>query len=1352
MRIKLGKGLQLAFLSIIAIVLAQPSYAAAPSSGLGCEPPQDYVNSINFLCNNTRSALARAASNGVSCSNGNAFWDTAQVETIDRSNGTKTLRCVMITCTGAKSSISSVNFWGPQCETPPTESGDGPQAGNKSNKGKNSLGCKGSIIQVDNHVLGEMIPVVDAPFELSYFTNRTWGRIADYSLEVPLTADSVAGLSSIQVEIKNSLGQVVKNTNFTPVPNLTDIFTWDGLNSLGQPALGTEKFDVKVTINSDMGSNFTVSSVYLGNFKAKNIGLGGWVPSIYHYYDVKSQVIYRGDGSTRPVVGKTLPTGNIQVAEEDGSVVYEFKSTGEHLNTRLALTGAVIYTFNYNSQNKLASITEPGNLITSFNYNGNGQFISIASPHNKVTSTVVDTNGNLTLVTNPIGDRHVMQYLDAQGLLTSFKNPTNLLSEFTYDVEGNLLIDRNSGCALSELSSPDLGNPSTHTLTTKLGRVVKVENAAVGDTQSRTVTYPSGLKTLLTESPNSLKYNDGFVDYNTEWVDDPRFGNQSRFIISESGDPTGAARTTNYNQQIVLQNNSDPFSIQSMSHVLQTGFNVLNVLYDGTIKTFQITTGMGRASQIKINELQNPVEIRQGLLDPVQITYTSENQVSKISQSTREQNFNYTNGLLTSFTNSIGQTTSYEYDGANRLVAQTLPDLRIIRFTYDGSGHITSVTPPTRPAHLFGYGSNDLLASYTAPSLLTLPNTTTQYTYNPDQQLTKITHPDNSFVEYSYGTTSDLVTGVHTSNGDYSQIEYDISGRLISIRTPNNVLDQMTYQAATLKLQTSQINQVNATIGYEKFYDPVTGLLISDRAQINSQNYDISYTYDRDEYLTQAGVMSLNYTLPTGLLTKSQMQSTAEDYLYNSLGEFTNINVTNQNASPIYNLSVERDSLGRIVAKHEGLIKTKKLNGHGYLCSDSDYQDDFSSDGDDAQDLKNSDFKRHKHRNDKKLQTTKYRYIYDSAGRLAQVIRKKAVLTKYTYDDNNNRIAVYRKGKRTTATYDAQDRLLTYGIDRYEYTPRGDLKFKINSLTKEKTEYTYDVFGNLLSVKLPYKNKLIKNNKNHANQGTTLISYIVDSQNRRVARLVDGTLTNLYVYNDLNQIIADINSSGSVRRYIYATKPNIPDFYTQDGKNYKIISDQIGSVRAVIDTQTNDVIYKMSHDEFGRVLRDSNPGYLPFGFAGGLYDHATGLVRFGARDYDPEVGRWTAKDPILFEGGDANLYGYILSDPINGIDSDGLDARVDAGGGGGVAIDLGPSLGAGVSAAIGAGIGACMSSEHKKNKRPSTEEKHQRGRARENRDQGGEKGDLNRRWPSKRPKWYPPKGPYPPKNISYDGK
>jgi RHS repeat-associated protein len=83
------------------------------------------------------------------------------------------------------------------------------------------------------------------------------------------------------------------------------------------------------------------------------------------------------------------------------------------------------------------------------------------------------------------------------------------------------------------------------------------------------------------------------------------------------------------------------------------------------------------------------------------------------------------------------------------------------------------------------------------------------------------------------------------------------------------------------------------------------------------------------------------------------------------------------------------------------------------------------------------------------------------------------------------------------------------------------------------------------------------------------------------------------------------------------------------------------------------VAERVDYDEFGSPLSDSAPGFQPFGFAGGLRDLDTGLVRFGARDYDSAVGRWTNKDPILFRGG-LQLYGYCGSDPVNCIDPYGL--------------------------------------------------------------------------------------------------
>ncbi len=131
-------------------------------------------------------------------------------------------------------------------------------------------------------------------------------------------------------------------------------------------------------------------------------------------------------------------------------------------------------------------------------------------------------------------------------------------------------------------------------------------------------------------------------------------------------------------------------------------------------------------------------------------------------------------------------------------------------------------------------------------------------------------------------------------------------------------------------------------------------------------------------------------------------------------------------------------------------------------------------------------------------------------------------------------------------------------------------------------------------------------------------------------------------------------ANGTLRsRNIYATQGHSHDCILRSGTNYFFAKDHLGSIKAVINIDSGTAEQIIHYDEFGRVLSDSNPGFQPFGFAGGHYDHQTGLVRFGARDYDAEIGRWLSKDPILFAGGDTNLYGYVLNDPVNLIDPEG---------------------------------------------------------------------------------------------------
>jgi RHS repeat-associated protein len=270
--------------------------------------------------------------------------------------------------------------------------------------------------------------------------------------------------------------------------------------------------------------------------------------------------------------------------------------------------------------------------------------------------------------------------------------------------------------------------------------------------------------------------------------------------------------------------------------------------------------------------------------------------------------------------------------------------------------------------------------------------------------------------------------------------------------------------------------------------------------------------------------------------------------------------------------------------------------------------------------------------------TTTYGYAYDLAGRLAQVSVNGAVARSYAYDANGNRLSVTDAATGTTSgVYDAQDRLLSYGAATYTYSAAGDLTSKTDP--SGTTTYAYDALGNLIQVDLP---------------DGRVVTYVIDGQNRRVGKRVNGSLVQGFLYQDQLEPVAELDGSGAVvARFVYGSRPNVPDYVVKGGATYRILSDHLGSPRLVVDASTGAVAQRIDYDEFGRVTLDTSPGFQPFGFAGGIDDRDAGLVRFGARDYDAASGRWTAKDPLRFGSDDSNLLAYAYGDPINFLDPTG---------------------------------------------------------------------------------------------------
>jgi RHS repeat-associated protein len=174
----------------------------------------------------------------------------------------------------------------------------------------------------------------------------------------------------------------------------------------------------------------------------------------------------------------------------------------------------------------------------------------------------------------------------------------------------------------------------------------------------------------------------------------------------------------------------------------------------------------------------------------------------------------------------------------------------------------------------------------------------------------------------------------------------------------------------------------------------------------------------------------------------------------------------------------------------------------------------------------------------------------------------------------------------------------------------------------------------------------------------TLIEYIHDPLGRRIAKKVDGEIVEKYLWDGLTRLLAVYDGNDALlMRFEYAVG-RMPISMVSAGATYYLAYDQVGSLKAVFSS-TKTLVKQVDYDTFGNVIGDTNPTFsVPFGFAGGLHDRDTGLVRFGFRDYDPDIGRWTAKDPIGFAGGDTDLYGYCLNDPVNWIDPNGLSYLV----------------------------------------------------------------------------------------------
>lgn len=553
---------------------------------------------------------------------------------------------------------------------------------------------------------------------------------------------------------------------------------------------------------------------------------------------------------------------------------------------------------------------------------------------------------------------------------------------------------------------------------------------------------------------------------------------------------------------------------------------------------------------------------------------------------------------------SSARTTTFAYDSFGNLASVTDPLQRVIGFTYDANGRPLQKVLPDGQAIAVGYDPNGNATALTPPG-----RPAHAFGYTSLDLPASYTPPDvsigNTTTSYSYNLDHQ-VSEVTRPDGLKIDPAYDSAGRIGTITIPTGQLgfgyDPKTGNLATISAP-SGVALSDTFDGLlptgETWAGPVAGSMteVYDRGfQLTSQSLNgtaLTFQRDGDGLLTQAGSLAVQRDSTTGLVTGSSLGTVTDTIGYDGFGQVASYSAS-AGSTPIFSVQFTRDNLGRITQRTETIGGT----------------------------------------------TDTYAYSYDQRGRLVQVQKDGTTISAYTYDANGNRLSFTGPAGTVAGTYDAQDRMTAYRTTTYAYTANGELQSATTG--GQTTTDQYDVLGNLLGVTLP---------------NGTRISYVVDGKNRRVGKKVNGTLAQGFLYQDGLRPLAELDGSGNlVSRFVYGPQTDVPDYLVKGGNTYRIVADPRGSPRLVVNVATGQVVQRLDYDEFGNVLQDTNPGFQPFGFAGGLYDRDTGLVRAGARDFDSRSGRWTTRDPLTFNAGDTNLYAYVQNDPIDLVDPDGLAA------------------------------------------------------------------------------------------------
>lgn len=510
--------------------------------------------------------------------------------------------------------------------------------------------------------------------------------------------------------------------------------------------------------------------------------------------------------------------------------------------------------------------------------------------------------------------------------------------------------------------------------------------------------------------------------------------------------------------------------------------------------------------------------------------------------------------------------------------------------------------------------------------------------------------------QYEYDIQNNLIKTTDAL-GNIAQIFYDSAGRKLKMIDPD--MGTWTYEYDLLGNLIKQTDAKGQVLGFS--YDVLNRLI--QKAQLNPLSLVLS-TYQYDD-------SSKQYC--TGRLSKVTDQSGSTEFFYDKLGR--EIKSIKSIEGIAYSVEREYDVLDRLtkLTYPDGEAITYAYDANsGSLesvrstLSAIRYVEDITYNA--KGQIKNIQYGN----------GTRTQYTYGQDLRLSQILTQNAqnnVLQSlnYVFDKNGNITTLIDniRSNIRTYTYDDLDRLTRadnspspqggYTTFSYQYNAIGNMTYKSDvgvmsygqgvgphALTSAGGyTYQYDANGNMTAGKNKTLSYDAENRLTQANVLGVLTSFIYDGDGGRVKKTT-GSNSTTYIGS-----LFEKDSDGKIRKHIFAGSNRVAT-NESTGNTYYYHSDHLGSSNVMTDQNSQQAQY-CEYTPYGTLARNQGTDVARHKFTGKELDN-TGLYFYGARYYDPEIGRFITADTVVarpYDPQDLNRYSYCRNNPINYVDPSG---------------------------------------------------------------------------------------------------